>query len=534
VRILAARHHHRRYRPAAGGGERTIIVGAGRAGMLLCQELREHPRLDCRVVGFVDDAPDKQGVRIEGVPVLGPTRRLEAFAREQRATQVILGMAGVRGSRIRELSGRLRAQGIRVKTVPGILDLVGDRPWKPEVRDIAIEDLLRREAVSLDTDTIRHALEGTVALITGAGGSIGSELCRRVAGFRPSCLVLLCRGENSLWEVERDLRRLFPGQAIAVALCDIRNRARLQQVFDRWRPQVVFHAAAHKHVPYLEQHPEEAVENNVLGTLNVLNASLANATRIVVNVSTDKAVNPVNVLGVSKRIGEYLVTRAAGLAPPGSRYLSVRFGNVLGSRGSVIPLFREQIRLGGPITVTHPDMVRYFMTIPEAGQLVLQAGVLGRTGRVFALDMGEPVHIVDLARDMARLSGFSPGVDIDIQFTGARPGEKFFEELFSEVEERRTTVHPKIFEAAQDPKDPALLDQGLAALRQAARLPEGERQREMLAWFMKLVPAYRPSATGLGRYRQEPGPIPAVALARPQAPRERPLGVSESFSGSRT
>jgi len=305
-------------------------------------------------------------------------------------------------------------------------------------------------------------------------------------------------------------------------------------VFDRWRPQVVFHAAAHKHVPYLEQHPEEAVENNVLGTLNVLNASLANATRIVVNVSTDKAVNPVNVLGVSKRIGEYLVTRAAGLAPAGSRYLSVRFGNVLGSRGSVIPLFREQIRLGGPITVTHPDMVRYFMTIPEAGQLVLQAGVLGRTGRVFALDMGEPVHIVDLARDMARLSGFSPGVDIDIQFTGARPGEKFFEELFSEVEERRTTVHPKIFEAAQDPKDPALLDQGLAALRQAARLPEGERQREMLAWFMKLVPAYRPSATGLGRYRQEPGPIPAVALTRPQAPRERPLGVSESFSGSRT
>ena len=411
ARILIARLHLRRCRkakrPAGGAGERTLIVGAGRAGMRLCQELREHPKLDCRVVGFVDDALEKQGVRIEGVPVLGPTRLLETFVREQRVTLVILGMAGVRGSRIRELSGRLQAQGIRVKTVPGILDLVGDHPWKPDVRDIAIEDLLRRDAVNLDTDAIRHALEGTVALVTGAGGSIGSELCRRVAGFRPRALVLLGRGENSLWEMERDLRRLFPGQGIAVALCDIRNRARLQQVFDHWRPQVVFHAAAHKHVPYLELHPEEAIGNNIFGTLNVLNACLASGTRILVNVSTDKAVNPVNVLGVSKRIGEYLVTRAAGEAPAASRYLSVRFGNVLGSRGSVIPLFREQIRLGGPITVTHPDMVRYFMTIPEASQLVLQAGVLGRTGRVFALDMGEPVHIVDLARDMARLSGLS-------------------------------------------------------------------------------------------------------------------------------
>jgi FlaA1/EpsC-like NDP-sugar epimerase len=343
ARILAARLHHRRFLPAKGkgaaGGERTLIVGAGRAGMRLCQELLEHPRLNCRVVGFVDDALEKQGVRIEGVPVLGPTRLLEVFVQEQRASQVILGMAGVGGSRIRELSQRLQGQGIKVRTVPGILDLVGDHPWKPEVRDIAIEDLLRRDAVNLDTGAIRHALEGSVALITGAGGSIGSELCRRVAGFQPSCLVLLGRGENSLWEVERDLRRLFPGQAIAVALCDIRNRARLQQVFDRWRPQVVFHAAAHKHVPYLEMHPEEAIENNIFGTLNVIKACLACATRILVNVSTDKAVNPVNVLGVSKRIGEYLVTRAAGEAPAGSRFLSVRFGNVLGTNDARLAEF---------------------------------------------------------------------------------------------------------------------------------------------------------------------------------------------------
>jgi FlaA1/EpsC-like NDP-sugar epimerase len=533
-RVLAMRLHRRRFRPPGGRpgvpgavpeGERTLIVGAGRAGMRLCQELREHPRLRCRVVGFVDDAPEKQGVCIEGVPVLGTTLQLPALLRDRRASLVILGMASAPGARIRELSRQLQASGVRVKTVPGILDLVGDRPWKPEVRDIAIEDLLRREAVNLDAGALRQALEGSVALVTGAGGSIGAELCRRVAGYRPRCLVLLGRGENSLWEVERDLRRLYPGLTLAVALCDIRNRIRLHQVFDAWRPQVVFHAAAHKHVPYLELHPEEAIENNIFGTLNVLKASLAAASRILVNVSTDKAVNPVNVLGVSKRIGEHLVIQAAAEAAPGSRYVSVRFGNVLGSRGSVIPLFRDQIRQGGPITVTHPDMVRYFMTIPEAVQLVLQAGILGGTGRVFALDMGEPVHIVDLARDMARLSGLTPGQDIDIQFTGARPGEKFFEELFSEVEPRKSAVHPKVFEAVQDPKDPALLDQGLAALRQVASLPEGARQREILRWLLKLVPVYRPSSNGLGRYLQEEGPGPRPARSLVHAAQEPPLGV---------
>ena len=273
LRGLAVRLHRRRFRagqPWATPRERTLIVGAGRAGMRLCQELREHPRLSYHVLGFVDDALEKQGVRIGGVPVLGPTRMLETYIREQKATLVILGMAGAPGGRMRELSQRLQAQGVRVKTVPGIIDLVGDHPWKPEVRDIAIEDLLRREAVDLDTDAIRQALEGTVTLVTGAGGSIGGELCRRVAGFRPGCLVLVGRGENSLWEIERDLRRLFPAQVLAVALCDIRNRGRLGQVFEAWRPQVVFHAAAHKHVPYLEQHPEEAIENNIFGTRNVL------------------------------------------------------------------------------------------------------------------------------------------------------------------------------------------------------------------------------------------------------------------------
>ena len=486
--------------PGALGRERVLIVGAGRAGLHLSQELRENPKVDYEVVGFVDDALEKQGVAIEGIPVLGPTRLLARFVAEQRASLVILGMAGVPGRRLRELNQSLQAQGIRVKTVPGILDLVGDRPWQPEVRDIAIEDLLRREPVQLDTQALRQALEGSVVLITGAGGSIGSELAQRVASFGPRRLVLLGRGENSLWELERSLKRLYPRQSLAVALCDIRNPMRLHQVFEAWQPQVVFHAAAHKHVPYLEQHPEEAIGNNIFGTLNVVRATLACGTGTFVNVSTDKAVNPTNVLGASKRIGEHVVLQAAQDAPAGARFVSVRFGNVLGSRGSVIPVFREQIRQGGPLTVTHPDMVRYFMTIPEACQLVMQAGILGATGKVFALDMGEPVHIVDLARDMARLSGLAPGKDIDIQFTGARPGEKFFEELFSDLEERRPGVHPKVFEAVQDHLEPGLLNTTLAELKDLACLPEGLRQRAILASFLKLVPTYRPSPAGLGRY----------------------------------
>ena len=525
--------HRRRCRKAeqAGGarsfqGERALIVGAGRAGMRLSQELREHPKVRYQVVGFVDDALEKQGVRIEGVPVLGPTRLLLEYVAETRATLVILGMAGVPGYRIRELSHLLQAQGIRVKTVPGILDLVGERPWKPEVRDIAIEDLLRREPITLDTQAIRQTLEGSVTLITGAGGSIGSELARRVAGFGPKLLVLLGRGENSLWELERNLQRLYPRQAIQVALCDIRNPVRLHQVFEAWHPQVVFHAAAHKHVPYLEMHPEEAIGNNVFGTLNVVRAALACGTGTFVNVSTDKAVNPTNVLGASKRIGEYVVLQAARDAPRGSRFVSVRFGNVLGSRGSVIPVFREQIRQGGPLTVTHPDMVRYFMTIPEACQLVMQAGILGATGKVFALDMGDPVHIVDLAADMARLSGFSPGVDIDIQFTGTRPGEKFFEELFGEMEERKPGVHPKVFEAVQAPQDPAVLEEALAAMRALGCFPEGERQREILKCFLRLVPVYQPSPLGLGRYLPVEGS--GVSAPPPSGPPLDPLDPLEA------
>lgn len=508
LRVGFMRYHQRKYHvkssvlhdPKHGGSfllsQRTLIVGAGTAGMRLCQELIEHPKLRCKVVGFVDDDSEKQGVRINGIPVLGPTELLATYIKTHRVSLVVLGHSNLTSLRIRELSKIALSEGISVKVVPGILNLVGDRSWKPELRDVAIEDLLCREPITLDTAAIRRVVKDSVVLITGAGGSIGGELARRVAQFEPKHLVLLGRGENSLWEMALELARTFPTQSLAVELCDIRNPTRLNQVFNSWRPQMVLHAAAHKHVPILEAHPEEAIENNVFGTMNVVEAAILYGTKTFVNISTDKAVNPSSVLGVSKRIAEQLVLDAAFRAPAGSRYVSVRFGNVLGSRGSVIRIFREQIKNGGPITVTDPAMARYFMTIPEASQLVLHAGSLGETGKVFVLDMGEPVLILDLATAMARLSGFEPGVDIEITFTGMRPGEKLVEVLFDDREKQKTDMHPKIFDAVQDQSDLSHLHEGIRALKEAIALPEDQRHPEILRWFKTLVPTYQLSTEG--------------------------------------
>ncbi len=479
---------------------RTLVVGAGRAGLLVAQELRRHPELGCVVVGFSDDALEKQGVRIQGIPVLGHTQVLAAIIREHQIEQVVLAIPSASGPVIRAMTESVQRTGVKLRTVPGIFNLLGNQSWKPELRDVSIEDLLRREPVKLDLSSLQQALQNAVVLITGAGGSIGSELVRQVCVFHPAKVILLGRGENSLWEIHREIRRTFPDQELELELCDIRNTTRLNNAFKAWQPHVVLHAAAHKHVPFLELHPEEGIENNSLGSGNVVNAAVAHGTRIFVNISTDKAVNPTNVLGATKRIAELLVLQAAGRAAADTKFVSVRFGNVLGSRGSVIPLFKEQIRAGGPITVTHPEMTRYFMTIPEAAQLVLQAGVLGETGKVYLLDMGEPVRIVDLAKDMARLSGFTPGVDIELKYTGIRPGEKLYEELFTDQEDRETHVHPKVFESAQEPMDEDLLRIGLDALQKAVHLPPGTRQREFLRWLQELVPTYQPSPVGLGIY----------------------------------
>ena len=482
---------------------KVLIVGAGHAGLLILQELLRHPELGHKVIGFVDDAPNKRSILIHGTPILGTSTELPDLLVKYNISLVILAIPSAPGQIIRQLTQVVTEHGVRTKTVPGIFNLLGNQSWIPEIKDVAIEDLLRREPVQLDQAALSNVIEDSVVLITGGGGSIGSELARQVAAFRPARIILLGRGENSLWEAERELRNLFPNQALSVELCDIRNAQRLQQAFEKWRPEIVLHAAAHKHVPYLEAHPTEAVNNNVLGTLNVVRQTQAIGAHTFVNISTDKAVNPTNVLGATKFMAECIVLDASRNAAPRQRFVSVRFGNVLGSRGSVIPIFKDQIRRGGPLTVTHPDMTRYFMTIPEASQLVLQAGILGDNGKIYVLDMGEPIKISVLAEDMARLSGLTLGQDIQIRYSGIRPGEKLFEETFQENEELQSPVHPKVFEATRDPYAPAHLLEGLQALTAALTLPEGDRQREILHWLKIMVPTYTPSSTGLGRYEKD-------------------------------
>jgi FlaA1/EpsC-like NDP-sugar epimerase len=415
-------------------------------------------------------------------------------------THAILAVPSASGAEIRKLNETLQKMNVQVKTVPGIFNLLGTQTWKPVIRDVSIEDVLRRDPVHLDHSALSEAVAASTVLITGAGGSIGSELARQVAGFKPKLVILLGRGENSLWEIQREFQALFPEQRFCLELMDIRNRSGFREVFERYRPEVVLHAAAHKHVPFLETHPMEAVQNNIFGTLNVVEAALDFETRVLVNISTDKAVNPTNVLGASKRIAEYIVLNASEKAAPACRFVSVRFGNVLGSRGSVVPTFRDQIRRGGPITVTHPEMTRYFMTIPEASQLVLQAGLLGESGEVYVLDMGDPVKILDLATDMARFSGLEPGKDIEIQFVGLRPGEKLHEELFLDQERIFTRVHPKLFETNPEGLSAETLDEGLQNFRRAIELPYEQRQPEIVRLLQQMVPTYTPSLLGVGRF----------------------------------
>lgn len=482
----------------------TLVIGAGRAGMLVAEELERHPELCCKVVGFLDDDLSKQGVKVRGIPVLGTQELLANLVQTRHIEQVVLAIPSASGPEIRRLAERAQALGIQVKTVPGIFNLLGGQNWKPEIRDISIDDLLRREPIQLDQSSLSSIVEDRVVLVTGAGGSIGSEVARQLCAFRPSRVILLGRGENSLWKVERSLRQHFPNQPLALELCDIRNPRRLAQAFERWKPEILFHAAAHKHVPFLELHPEEAIENNIQGTRLVLDIAIANHVRHFVNISTDKAVNPTNVLGASKRVAEMLVAQAAERTPEGSRYVSVRFGNVLGSRGSVVPIFREQIRNGGPLTVTDPEMTRYFMTIPEASQLVLQAGLLGETGKVYVLDMGDPVRIVDLARDMIRLSGMVPGEDIDIKFSGVRPGEKLFEELFY-GNSTPSVVHPKVFEAPLEPEGGINLVQEVQRLEAQLDLPATQRASALVQTLCTLVPGYKPSPSGAGKWLRTVG-----------------------------
>ncbi|MBZ0118155.1 MAG: polysaccharide biosynthesis protein, partial [Sandaracinaceae bacterium] len=444
-RIVGEQLESRRTMKKAAGRELvpTMFVGAGAGGLLMTKEIAGRPDLGVKPVGFLDDDRDKVGTTVGGVPVVGTTERLPELCERYGAHQVLITMASAPGSTVRRISKLAEQAGLPVQIIPGLFEILDGRVNLSRIRPVAIEDLLRREPVQLDAEAIAADLRGRVVLVTGAGGSIGSEICRQVASYAPERLMLVERAENSLFHIHRELSASHPGVELVPLIADVGDAARMRALFAQHRPYSVFHAAAHKHVPMMEWNPGEAIKNNVFGTKLLADLADEHGANSFVMISTDKAVNPTSVMGASKRVAEMYVQALASKSD--TRFVTVRFGNVLGSAGSVIPIFREQIAAGGPVTVTHPEMCRYFMTIPEACQLVLQAGTMGEGGEIFVLDMGEPVKIVDLARDLIRLSGFRPDEDIEIQFTGVRPGEKLFEELSLDAEHAGKTKHPKIF-----------------------------------------------------------------------------------------
>ena len=503
---LTARSSYRDHVEGLGLGpdepQPVLIMGAGDAGAMIVRELKSNPQLGLEPVGFLDDDLGKHDVRIHGVPVLGDRSAIHNIVRRYNVAQVIIAMPTAPGRTIREIVDICEEVGVRTRIIPGIYELLGGQVSVNQLRPVQIEDLLRREPVKTDTRQVAALVHGRRVLVTGAGGSIGSELCRQISRYGPAEVVLLGHGENSVfdicneltWRVERRRGRNGEGQQAGgvtyhPVIADVRDGDRIQAVFARHRPEIVFHAAAHKHVPLMESNVEDAITNNVLGTRCLVEASLTAEVSHFVFISTDKAVNPTSVMGASKRVAELIVQQAAETSR--RRYVAVRFGNVLGSRGSVVPFFQKQIAAGGPVTVTHPDVRRYFMTVPEAVQLVLQAAAFGRGGEVFILDMGDPVRIVDLANDLIRLSGLEPGQDIEVVYTGLRPGEKLFEELFADQEAYTRTHHEKIFVCRNGAKGtvPAGRDltAGVEELLSAARRGDTAEARRLLA---ALVPGF--------------------------------------------
>ncbi len=489
----------------------TMLVGAGQGGVIMAKEIANRPDLGLRPVGFLDDDPAKKGLFINGIKVLGTTDELAAHCSREGAQQVLITMASAPGETVRRITRFAEDVGLPVKIIPGLFEIAGGRVELTRIRPVAIEDLLRREPVELDTDAIGRHLRGRVVVVTGAGGSIGSEICRQVADFGPERLLLVERAENNLFQIHRELSRVKADLEIVPLLADVTDRERMDEIFAEHGPSVVFHAAAHKHVPMMEWNPGEALKNNVQGTRTVAELSDQHGVESFVMISTDKAVNPSSVMGATKRVAEMFCQALAGRSK--TRFVTVRFGNVLGSAGSVIPIFKEQIAKGGPVTVTHPDMQRYFMTIPEACQLVLQAGTMGKGGEIFILDMGQPVKIVDLARDLIQLSGFRPGEDIEIEFTGVRPGEKLFEELSVDSEQADKTRHPKIFVGR---RQPAVWDELIGHLETLGEHASHPTRAEVVRALRACVPEYHeppaPPDPSLAPSPPEPAP------ARPRVP----------------
>ena len=474
---------------------RIVIYGAGQAGRMLLGEIRAHPRLGLEVAGFLDDDPAKRDLWLNGERVLGGLAELGAVVRRERVDEVLLALPSASGAEITAILGQCRHAHVGIRKIPPLAQLIETRVLVEQIREVRVDDLLGRPPVLLEGSAIGAGLTDKIVLVTGAGGSIGSELCRQIAHFRPGAIVAFDHAETSLYHLQQELVKQFPQLVFYPEVGTIQNRRRVREVFCEYRPETVYHAAAYKHVPMMEGHLFEAVENNVFGTHNLARAATAFGAGSFVLVSSDKAVRPANIMGASKRMAE-LVCLAAGSASSRTRFLAVRFGNVLGSNGSVIPLFQKQIAAGGPLTVTHPEMRRFIMTIPEAAQLVLQAAAMGAGGEVFVLEMGEPVRIVDLARKMVLLSGLKPDEDIRIEFSGIRPGEKLFEELSAYEEDTVPTPHRQIrvFTGKGAPRE--VMARCLTDLRRSIRARDAD---SVLRCIKGLIPGYHPSDAALRR-----------------------------------
>lgn len=467
------------------GLRKALIIGAGDCGSLIAKELIRDPKSEMEPVGFIDDDKKKYNHQVLGIPVLGGRERIVEAIEQYDIDEIIIALPSVSRMEIARIIEICKSTKAKLKIIPRIADLIHGNVSIKEIRDVEVEDLLGREAVQVDLKGIANYVENKTVLVTGAGGSIGSELCRQIAAFSPKRLLLLGHGENSIYSIEMELMKKYPNCTLVPIIADVQDRRRIEEVFKQYLPNVVFHAAAHKHVPLMEMNPTEAIKNNVLGTRNIADcADLYGAERFVL-ISTDKAVNPTSIMGVTKRIAEMYIQSLGSLS--NTKFAAVRFGNVLGSRGSVIPRFKEQIASGGPVTVTHADMIRYFMTIPEASQLVIQAGALSEGGEIYILDMGEPVKISELAKDLIRLSGFKVNVDIEIIYTGIRPGEKLFEELLTEEEGMTSTKHNRIFIGKASQISRQQLESTLAKLEKSLEQDE----QSMKTILHQLVPSYK-------------------------------------------
>ena len=521
---LGFRLYREELRPVSPEGvRRVLIVGAGDAAEAVVREIHRMQVERYMVVGMIDDDQAKRNITIHGVPVLGATKDIRKVCEENEIEEIIIAMPAAGQKELRRVIDLCSGTKLKFQSLPGVTDLIDGRVTVSQMRAVDISDLLGREAVEFDREAVARFLRGKRVLITGAGGSIGSEMCRQIATYGPAQLILVEQAETPLFDIENELRASHGDIPLAPVICDIYDRGRVMTIWQLHRPEVVIHAAAHKHVPLMERNPCEAIKNNILGTKNVADACCKFGSDEFVTISTDKAVNPSSIMGASKRIAEIYTQALNGSEGCVTNFKAVRFGNVLGSNGSVVPTFRKQIAAGGPVTVTHPDMTRYFMTIPEAAQLVLQAAAIGDGGQIYLLDMGESVKIVDLARNMITLSGYRPEEDIDIVFTGVRPGEKLFEELRTDGEDIEPTVHPKVNVWKSRPTEWASVEE---AFEQFDLLQNSPEREQIVRVIQMLVPEYEPlnppdneapappaGATGQARPDDEAGKTEGLAEA---------------------